>query len=427
MESLISAGFVFWQQHVDIQDPSNSSHRLPNAVATNFLATYSLRRGADYMPLIAVIDPRTAELVSTHIGYISARFLVERLSDFTSAHSLHDERPISRVDTRWAGDSVRPVVAAAPIVQTIASREADTHAVTLSTTEWEIDAAIAESISMAAATAIAAVATAASTGEASGRLVASCENDAIDTNDARGNHMLGNASSATARDGAVFSDVQPGSRDAKRSRMSTLSQLSPVAHDAIEGLRAAPPPLLAALPPEPTTSVGVTRIAVVLPNGRRIVRRFFVSEAVAALYAVAAAEMGSSHAISTLYMCGIVDADGSAERALHAMLGSTAAREIWATASDSVFNATAELAVSGALNTAPGADITIGSGVKTESESRQAPSHGVLPLRVAVSVLGGWDLMGPSVGVSLATFALCSFAQAGLGNAAVVRVVAVAM
>ena len=141
VSSLITSGFVFWQQAVEIEvapaagsQPSRSAAaaanctaglsvtKRPNQHAADFLLRYHLNtHGAVDYPLIAIIDPRTNELVQvrlnarygyevvtqllvrpllkasvsspclyvelqTHVGFLAADRMAERLSDFLSSH-----------------------------------------------------------------------------------------------------------------------------------------------------------------------------------------------------------------------------------------------------------------------------------------------------------------------------------------------------
>ena len=82
--SLIGSSYVFWQQSLD--NDAGGGAKLPNAHAHDFLTRYHIPPGSAEFPIILLIDPRTNELVQSHVGFMPPAQAAERLSDFATSH-----------------------------------------------------------------------------------------------------------------------------------------------------------------------------------------------------------------------------------------------------------------------------------------------------------------------------------------------------
>jgi UBA-like domain/Thioredoxin-like len=123
LQEVVRAGFVFWQQHRELEAGSASaatamagagmhaalmaamggagggrSHvteqgtvMIPNPAAKAFIDRYQLETfNGGYYPTICIVDPRSQELVFSYTGFISAGALTDKLMDFCTKYSLDE-------------------------------------------------------------------------------------------------------------------------------------------------------------------------------------------------------------------------------------------------------------------------------------------------------------------------------------------------
>ncbi|KAL6072110.1 UBX domain-containing protein 1 [Balamuthia mandrillaris] len=91
LKGLIASKFIFWQPYKDSED------------AQRFMTFYTVT----LCPHIAILDPRTGQLMDSWEGFISAQELLSQLEDFVDNNSLEDDAPVAvlRNQRREATDS----------------------------------------------------------------------------------------------------------------------------------------------------------------------------------------------------------------------------------------------------------------------------------------------------------------------------------
>jgi Thioredoxin-like len=317
VQAIISSNFIFWQAPVEMESGITvvssfdgnvvSRDMRMNPFAMQFLEKYQF---PNLFPLVALIDPRTKELVFSHTGFMSAEMFIDRFTTFDMNHSLNSDEVIEQIHTASNdlkkakipfGPGKRSLSGSSGAVRTTSSTPSDTISPSIIPTAPSVDIDLDGEMYMDEDDMLARAI------EAS--LKHQKSEDVVDiTSPSSTAHNKPNIGEVVSIEDDENDEVVLYDDDFESpihvSSAPIISSSSTPAPKRVYPID--PPPSV--LPVEPSgsgnqqgASDDVTRVQFRFPDGSKLVRFVYLNEPVAALYYYAAHKLQKGHVAASFY------------------------------------------------------------------------------------------------------------------------------